>query len=282
MTKSLAQLLPPTGAAVMGILNITPDSFSDGGQLYSSAGILQDRLLRQAESMVAAGVHFLDVGGESTRPGAEPVCEAEELNRVIPVVELLKSRFDVPVSVDTSSPAVITEAAASGAQLINDVRALSRPGALAAAAATGLPVCVMHMSAEPGVMQKNPSYLNVVAEVKAYLRRRVLEVADVGIAPQNIVIDPGFGFGKNLAHNLALFSALPELVAEGQPVLVGVSRKRMIGEMLARDEPKDRVIGSVTLALLAAQAGARILRVHDVEQTMDALRVLAFIEGTQS
>ena len=266
----------------MGILNITPDSFSDGGQLYSSGGLEQDRLLRQAEEMVIAGAGFLDVGGESTRPGAMPVSEDKELARVIPAVELLASRFDVPISVDTSSPAVISAAAASGAHLINDVRALSRPGALAAAAKTALPVCIMHMSDEPGVMQQNPSYGDVVTEVKAYLKRRVEDLVAGGIERDKVVIDPGFGFGKNLAHNLALFRALPELVAEGLPLLVGVSRKRMIGEMLERDNPKDRIAGSAAMALLAAQAGARIIRVHDVVETIDALRILAFVKGTQS
>lgn len=282
MSKSLAQLLPPTGAAVMGILNITPDSFSDGGKLYSGAGLARDSLLRQAELMVSAGVHFFDVGGESTRPGAKPVSSDEELARVVPTVELLKSHFDVPISVDTSSPEVIRAAASAGAHLINDVRALSRAGALTAAADSGLPVCIMHMSAEPGVMQNNPRYDNVVEEVADYLRQRVAQVSDAGIARENIAVDPGFGFGKNLSHNLALFRALPELVAEGLPVLVGVSRKRMIGEMLNREQPMDRIQGSVTLALLAAQAGARIIRVHDVVETLDALKVLAFVEGTQS
>jgi dihydropteroate synthase len=282
MFKSLAQLLPPRGAAVMGILNITPDSFSDGGELYSDTGIARDSLLRQAELMASAGVHFFDVGGESTRPGAKPVSTAEELARVVPVVELLKSHFDVPISVDTSNPEVIRAAADAGVHLINDVRALSRPGALAAAADAGLPVCIMHMSAEPGVMQNNPSYANVVVEVGDYLRQRVAQVCDAGIARENIAVDPGFGFGKNLSHNLALFRALPELVAEGLPVLVGVSRKRMIGEMLNREQPRDRIQGSVALALLAAQAGARIIRVHDVVETLDALKVLAFVEGTQS
>lgn len=282
MKASVSQLLPPDGrAAVMGILNITPDSFSDGGLLYSGGGLHRDALLRRAEAMVIGGVDIFDVGGESTRPGAAPVSAQEELARVLPVVELLKSHFDVPVSVDTSCPQVIAAASAAGADLINDVRALTRPGALAAAAASGLPVCLMHMPAEPDVMQDEPRYDDVVAQVRQCLLDRIAACVAAGIDRNIIAIDPGFGFGKTTAHNLALFRALPQLVAEGLPVLVGVSRKRMIGALLGSDS-RDRTTASVAAAILAAQRGARILRVHDVAETRAALDILFAIEGSAS
>lgn len=278
MTIRFARLLPSSGrAAVMGILNITPDSFSDGGRLWHGASLDSDAVLAQAEAMAAAGVDLFDVGGESTRPGATPVTVEEELARVVPVVRLLKSRFALPVSVDTSSPAVIAAVAAEGADLINDVRALTRPGALAAAADSGLAVCVMHMPAEPDVMQQSPRYNDVVAEVKAYLDERVQACLNAGIERESIAIDPGFGFGKTLEHNLALFRHLPDFVAGGLPVLVGVSRKRMIGEMLGRDVDQ-RLYGSLALAMLAARSGAKIIRVHDVAGTVDVIRTLTIIE----
>jgi len=279
MNHVLSRLLPANGrAAVMGILNITPDSFSDGGELYSADALNRDSLLARAEAMAAAGVDIFDVGGESTRPGAAPVSCEEELCRVIPAVRLLKSRFGIPVSVDTSNAEVIRAVRDEGADMINDVRSLTRPGALEAAAASGLPVCIMHMPAEPDVMQNQPRYENVVADVAQFLRRRVEECCQAGIARSNIVVDPGFGFGKTLEQNLALFKALPELVGEGLPVLVGVSRKTMIGTLLKK-EPKDRIFGSVALAMLAAQRGARIIRVHDVAETLDVLKILHAVEG---
>lgn len=275
----MTRLLPPPGrAAVMGILNITPDSFSDGGQLLAAGRPDLDRILRRAEDMVAAGADMLDVGGESTRPGAPPVAEAEELARVVPVVALLKARFAVPVSVDTSSPAVIDAVAAAGADLINDVRALARPGALDAAVRAGLPVCLMHTRGEPADMGRLAQYADVVTDVLGHLRARVAVCEAAGIPRAAIAIDPGFGFAKNLDHNLALFRALDRFVAEGLPVLVGVSRKRMVGELLDR-EVGDRLHGSVALALLAVRRGARILRVHDVAATVDALKILYAIEG---
>ncbi|MGS2723725.1 dihydropteroate synthase [Porticoccus sp. GXU_MW_L64] len=268
---------------IMGILNVTPDSFSDGGQLYHHQHVNLDRVLRTAEQMVADGAGILDIGGESTRPGAAPVSVDEELDRVIPVVEALAQRLDVVLSVDTSSPPVITAAAAAGAGLINDVRALQRQGALQAAAATGLPVCLMHMQGDPGSMQADPQYGDVVQEVMDFLDQRVADCLAAGIEQNKIVLDPGFGFGKTLAHNLALFRALPSLAARGLPVLVGVSRKRMIGTILSDQgverNVNERLLGSVTLALLAAQRGAAILRVHDVKQTADALRMWAAIEN---
>ena len=280
MSKSALSLLPPAGrAAVMGILNITPDSFSDGGQFCDGTAVDLDAVLRRAEAMVEAGVDILDVGGESTRPGATPVPVAQELDRVVPVVTTLKQHFSVPVSVDTSSAQVMAQSADAGADLLNDVRSFQRPGALQAAVATGLPVCLMHMNGEPGVMQHEPRYNNVVTEVKNYLLARVEDCVAAGIARDRILIDPGFGFGKTLDHNLALFRALPDLVAQGYPVLVGVSRKRMIGALLGR-ETGERLIGSVALAILAARAGAAVVRVHDVEQTIDALRILQAVEGS--
>lgn len=275
MTRTLADLLPASGrAAVMGILNITPDSFSDGGQLYSrnSGEPALDETLRRAEAMVAAGADILDVGGESTRPGAAPVSEQEELDRVLPVLCRLRERLSVPLSVDTSTPAVMEAAARAGVSLINDVRALRRPGAIDSAAGTGLPVCLMHMRGEPGSMQDLPVYTDVVAEVRDFLSARAEACCKAGIVQSQIVLDPGFGFGKNLGHNLQLFRALPQLCELGYPVLVGVSRKRMVGEILNRPLGQ-RLYGSVALAMMAVQSGARIVRVHDVEATVDTLKM---------
>lgn len=263
---------------VMGILNVTPDSFSDGGRFFDQ-GVVLTKVIDAASAMVDAGATFLDVGGESTRPGALPVDEAQELARVIPVVEALANRFDVVISVDTSRASVITEAANAGAGLINDVRALQLPGALAAAAATSLPVCLMHMQGQPANMQTAPAYSDIVAEVQAFLQARTDACRAVGIDAARILLDPGFGFGKTLAHNLALFRALPTL-GQSQPLLVGVSRKTMVGQIC--DQPVERrQAGSVALALLAAQAGASILRVHDVAETVDALRVLSAVNNPQ-
>lgn len=256
----------------MGILNVTPDSFSDGGLFVSVAAAIA-----QAERLVADGADLIDIGGESTRPGAPPVPEQEELDRVIPVVEQLKARCDVPVSIDTFKPAVMRAAVAAGADLINDVRALSEPGALTCAAELGVPVCLMHMQGRPGDMQRAPAYTDVVGEVLGFLRERRAAAIAAGVASRDILLDPGFGFGKTLAHNLALFEALPRFAAEG-PLLVGVSRKRMIGALLG-DDALDRTVGSVTAALAAAQLGAHVLRVHDVARTVQALRVWAGLHG---
>ncbi|KAA9132477.1 dihydropteroate synthase [Marinihelvus fidelis] len=253
----------------MGVLNVTPDSFSDGGL---HAGI--DSALDRARVMVAEGADIIDVGGESTRPGAAPVSVAEECRRVIPVVEAIAAELSVTLSVDTSTPEVMTAAAAAGAGLINDVRALQRPGALEAAAATGLPVCLMHMQGQPDSMQQAPAYDDVVGEVEAYLLERAAVAEGAGIARQDILLDPGFGFGKTLAHNLALLNALPRLAAHGYPVLAGLSRKSMLGTITGRDVDQ-RLAGSLALALLAAQGGAAVIRVHDVGETRDVLRVLA-------
>ncbi|MGB2001769.1 MAG: dihydropteroate synthase [Porticoccaceae bacterium] len=263
--------------AVMGIVNATPDSFSDGGQLYSDGRLDQSKTLQAIESMLDDGADIIDIGGESTRPGAKAVSVDQELERVIPVVEAVTSRFDAIVSVDTSTAEVINQAAAAGASLINDVRALRREGALQAAANSGLPVCLMHMQNQPDSMQANPQYQNVVAEVVEFLQQRRQACLSAGISAEQILLDPGFGFGKTLEHNLALFNGLDQLAAEGHPVLVGVSRKSMIGQIL-NSQVDNRLIGSVTMALLAAQQvtaarGSLILRVHDVKETVQALSV---------
>lgn len=257
---------------IMGILNITPDSFSDGGQ-YNTL----DAALHRAGNMLEAGASLLDVGGESTRPGAQAVSPQQELDRVAPLVEALVKNFDCIVSVDSSTPQVMTESAALGAGLLNDVRALQREGALEAAAQTGLPVCLMHMRGEPQTMQDAPHYDDVAAEVAAFLQQRVDACVVAGISRERIVLDPGFGFAKTLQHNLELFSRLPELHALNLPLLVGVSRKSMVGSVL--DKPVDqRLYGSLALAVMALERGGKIIRVHDVAQTMDALKMFEAVQ----
>lgn len=259
----------------MGILNVTPDSFSDGGRFSQL-----DAALRHAEAMVAAGATLIDVGGESTRPGARVVSPLEELERVAPVVERIARELDVIISVDTSTPAVMRETARLGAGLINDVRSLQRDGALDAAAATGLPVCLMHMLGEPDNMQDNPHYDDLVGEVGGFLAERVAQCVAVGIAPEQIILDPGFGFAKTLQHNLSLFKHMEALHTLGRPLLVGVSRKSMIG--LALNRPVgERLYGGLALAALAVTKGARILRVHDVAETVDVVRMLAAVESAE-
>lgn len=259
---------------VMGILNITPDSFSDGGQLYTGGLPDLDKILVLADSLVEQGADILDIGGESTRPGAAMITESEELERVKPVIVALRQRFDIPLSIDTSKPEVMRLAAAEGASMINDVRALRHPGALQAAAESQLPVVLMHLRGEPKNMQDDPVYRDVVKDVIGFLVERVSACENAGIDRDRLIIDPGFGFGKTLRHNLDLFQALPELVALGLPVLVGLSRKRMIGDLLNKPAA-DRVYGSIALAVLAAQTGVSIIRVHDVSATVDALNILA-------
>lgn len=253
---------------VMGILNVTPDSFSDGGR-YNRI----DAALRHAEQMLEAGAAIIDVGGESTRPGAPPVSAEEELQRVAPVVEQLVCRLDALVSVDTSSPALMREAALLGAGMINDVRSLSRDGALQAAAQGNLAVCLMHMQGEPQTMQDSPQYDDVTTAVRTFLADRVAACGAAGIARERLLIDPGFGFAKTLAHNLSLFRHMQALHDLHLPLLVGVSRKSMIGKVLGR-EVDQRLAGSLALAALAVQQGAHILRVHDVAETVDVLRML--------
>jgi len=260
---------------VMGILNVTPDSFSDGGK-YSQL----DAALRHAEAMVAAGATLIDVGGESTRPGARAVSPLEELERVAPIVERMHRELDVIISVDTSTPDVMRETARLGAGLINDVRSLRRDGALDAAAATGLPVCLMHMLGEPGDMQDNPQYQDVTKEVGEFLAERMARCASVGIPAERIILDPGFGFAKTLLHNLSLFKHMESLHALGRPLLVGVSRKSMIGQALNRPVG-ERLYGGLALAVLASQKGARILRVHDVAETVDVVKMIAAVESAE-
>ncbi|ALI06642.1 MULTISPECIES: dihydropteroate synthase [Pseudomonas] len=262
-------------AHVMGILNVTPDSFSDGGRFSQL-----DAALRHAEAMVAAGATLIDVGGESTRPGARSVSPTEELERVAPIVERIHRELDVIISVDTSTPAVMRETARLGAGLINDVRSLQRDGALDAAAATGLPVCLMHMLGEPGTMQNDPHYDDVTREVGEFLVARLDQCAAVGIPAERIILDPGFGFAKTLAHNLSLFKHMEALHALGRPLLVGVSRKSMIGNALGRPVG-ERLYGGLALAALALAKGARILRVHDVAETMDVVRMIAAVDSAE-
>lgn len=259
---------------VMGILNTTPDSFSDGGNSYVNNHLSIDIALCRAEQMLADGAAIIDVGGESTRPGAASVSEQEELDRVVPVVEALVNRLGAVVSVDTSTAAVIRESARYGAGMINDVRALMRDGALLAAAETNLPICLMHMQGQPNNMQANPVYDDVVAEVNHFLIERIDACLAHGISKERIIIDPGFGFGKTLAHNLALLQHLAAVGALGYPLLVGMSRKSMLAQLLNRPI-EERLPGSLALAILAAQRGARIIRVHDVAATVDVLKVLA-------
>ena len=259
--------------SIMGIVNVTPDSFSDGGELYDNAQLDLSKTLKVIEKMLADGADIIDIGGESTRPGAAVVSTQQELDRVIPVLEAVVERFDALVSVDTSTAEVITESSKKGASLINDVRALGREGALAAAVSSQLPICLMHMQNQPQTMQIEPTYTDVVAEVLAFLDERKYICMKAGIDSQKIILDPGFGFGKTLAHNLTLFGAIDQFVATGHPVLVGVSRKTMIGQMLGLENTDERLMGSVALALLAAQRGAAILRVHDVLETRQAIDV---------
>ncbi|OSN10789.1 dihydropteroate synthase [Lonsdalea iberica] len=258
---------------VMGILNVTPDSFSDGGQHNTL-----DKALFHAQDMVMAGATFIDVGGESTRPGADEVSVAEELDRVVPVVEALSQRFEVWISVDTSKPEVITAAAAAGAHLINDVRSLQEKGALDAAAATQLPVCLMHMQGMPQTMQQAPHYDDLIKDIFTFFEHHLSRCATAGIPREQILLDPGFGFGKNLQHNYSLLAQMESLHQFGLPLLVGMSRKSMIGQLL-NVPPKERVYGSVACAVIAALKGARIIRVHDVKATVDAMRV---VEATLS
>lgn len=253
---------------VMGIINVTPDSFSDGGALDSL-----DAAVAHGLRLAEEGADLLDVGGESTRPGADAVPLEEELRRVIPLIERLARETTLPISIDTSKPEVMRAAVAAGAGMINDVYALRREGALEAAAALGVPVVLMHMQGEPRSMQAAPHYDDVVAEVLRFLAERIFAAEMAGIAKKRIVIDVGFGFGKTTGHNLALLAQLERFAELGVPMLAGLSRKKTIGELTGRTEPRERVHGSVAAHLIAAQRGARLLRVHDVAATVDALKV---------
>jgi dihydropteroate synthase len=267
---------------VMGVLNVTPDSFSDGGRYIGSATgrVIIDSALKTVEGMIADGASIIDVGGESTRPGAEVVGPHEEMDRVLPVVEAIRERFSVVVSVDTSTAQLMTAAASAGAGLINDVRALSRDGAMQAARDTGLPICLMHMQGEPQTMQQAPRYDDVVTDVVDYLDARVKACCEAGIDRQKLLLDPGFGFGKTLQHNLELLARLNEFEGLKLPLLVGMSRKGMIGQVL--DKPVDeRLYGSLAVAVMAVAKGAHIIRCHDIAATADAIKMAAAVLARQ-
>ncbi len=252
----------------MGVLNSTPDSFSDGG-----AWPTPDQAVRHALQMVEAGADIIDVGGESTRPGAAEISIAQELDRVLPLIERLQAEVDTSLSIDTYKPEVMLAAVQAGAGMINDVYALRSEGALAAAVSLGVPVCLMHMQGRPRSMQKEPGYESVVAEVSEFLLERANTLVAAGFRQRDIMLDPGFGFGKSLAHNIELFQAIPQLAALGYPLMVGLSRKSMLGAITGQAVDM-RVSASVAAAMLAAQSGAAILRVHDVQETLDALKVM--------
>lgn len=261
---------------VMGVLNVTPDSFSDGGR-YA----LRDAALRHAQALLDDGAAILDVGGESTRPGAADVAESEELDRVLPVIEALTDVTDVPVSIDTSKPAVMRHAVSAGAAMINDVRALGAEGALAMAASLDVPVCLMHMRGQPRTMQEAPEYEDVTAQVGAFLAERRDACIDAGVPQSRILLDPGFGFGKQHRHNVELLANLRQLTALGQPLLVGLSRKATLGALTGRDVD-DRVAASIAAAVIAVMHGALVVRAHDVRETVDALTVLRTVMEKES
>ena len=253
---------------VMGILNITPDSFSDGGQFNRP-----EAALARARQMVSDGAAFIDVGGESTRPGASPVSLQEELDRVCPVVEAITAELDVVVSVDTSAPEVMAQTAKLGAGLINDVRALQRKGAAEVVAKAAVPVCIMHIQGEPDTMQDRPDYRNVRRDVSSFLTERMRVAGMAGVRPENILLDPGFGFGKSLEHNLQLLATMEQFQLLGHPLLVGISRKSMLGQIPGRDV-SERLPASLAAATISAMKGASIIRVHDVRETVDAVKVV--------
>ncbi|MBW2940475.1 dihydropteroate synthase [Zhongshania aquimaris] len=275
-----ARMLDLSEPKVMAIINVTPDSFSDGGAFHAG-GVLLEKVLRRVDEACREGASLIDVGGESTRPGSIPVSAEEECERVLPVVEAISQRFDTIISVDTSTPQVIRGAVQLGADLINDVRALSRLGALDAAVESGLPVCLMHMQGEPSSMQENPDYQNIFDEVAAFLHGRVAACVAAGISKEQILLDPGFGFGKTVAHNFELFRRLPAFVEMGFPVLVGVSRKSMLGALTGRGV-EERLAASVAMAAMAVERGAHILRVHDVKETVDAVKLAAAVKFEKS
>ncbi|MEJ2529987.1 MAG: dihydropteroate synthase [Gammaproteobacteria bacterium] len=253
----------------MGILNVTPDSFSDGGDFISL-----DLAISHAEQMLQDGADIIDIGGESTRPGAKAVSEQEELDRVIPVIEAIKQRLSVIISIDTSKPAVMREAVSAGAGMINDVMALQTPGAVAVAMESAVPVCLMHMQGQPRTMQDHPSYGDVVADILSFFEQRVADCMAGGIARERLLLDPGFGFGKTLEHNLTLLQHLDAFNRLGLPLLVGVSRKSMLGAILDGAPVEKRLYAGLAAAVMALERGAAILRVHDVGPTVDVLKVV--------
>ena len=274
--RARSRLLALDAPVVMGVLNVTPDSFSDGGRY-----VLPDAALAQARRMVEHGAAIVDVGGESTRPGAVVPSVQQELDRVIPVIERIARELDVMISVDTSRPEVVAAACEAGAHLINDIRGFRDPATLAAAADAGAAVCVMHMQGEPDSMQRAPTYQDVVREVADYLVQRIADCRSAGVSADAILIDPGFGFGKTQDHNLTLFRALDHFTTLGAPLLVGVSRKSMVGHLTGGRPVDQRLAGSVALAALAASRGAAVLRAHDVAETVDAVRIGAAVGRRQ-
>lgn len=268
---SMKQLMEPNAQpVVMGILNTTPDSFSDGGMFQNL-----DIALNQVEQMVSDGAGIIDIGGESTRPGAAEVNEQEELDRVIPLIEAVKRHIDVAISIDTSKAGVMKQAVASGADIINDVRGLQNEGCLQVAAQANVPICLMHMQGLPRTMQENPQYNDVVGDIIEFFEQRIAACLAQGIKREQLIIDPGFGFGKTLEQNYQLLANLKAFKTMGLPILSGTSRKSMIGKLL-NNEVEDRLIGSVTTAVIAAQQGANIIRVHDVKETVEALKIAMF------
>lgn len=277
---NILEQISPNKPLVMAVLNITPDSFSDGGNLFDQGKPQLDLILTRAESLLESGADILDVGGESTRPGATVPEVQEELDRVAPVVEALWQQFGCDISVDTSRAVIMRQAMQSGAKLINDVRALAEPESLTAALDTGAEVCLMHMQGSPDSMQHNPQYSDSVAEVTQYLQSRIEVCVAAGIDRKKICIDPGFGFGKSHQHNMQLMSNLEQFKQMGLPLLVGVSRKGMIGELTGKPV-ESRLAGSLAMAQIALQGGANILRVHDVAETCDMIRVWAAFKQLQ-
>lgn len=261
---------------VMGIVNVTPDSFSDGGKFATF-----DKALAQVEQMISDGVDIIDIGGESTRPGAVAVSEADELARVIPLLKAIKAKFTIKVSIDTSKAEVMAQAIAHGADIINDVRALQNVGCLAVLARSNIPVCLMHMQGLPNSMQENPQYDEVIGEIKQFFIERIRACEQAGINRERLILDPGFGFGKTLEQNYQILAQLHQFDDLGLPLLSGTSRKSMIGNLLARNVD-ERLAGSLTTAIIAAQQNASIIRVHDVKETVDALKVLSMTAKYQS
>jgi len=256
---------------VMGILNVTPDSFSDGGRFLAL-----DNALAQAKRMIEAGVSIIDIGGESTRPGAPDVELEEELQRVIPVIEAIRSEHNVWISIDTSKAEVMKQAALAGADIINDVRALQEPGALEVAATLGLPICIMHMQGQPRTMQENPTYDNLLEDVGVFLQQRIEQCESAGIQREQLILDPGFGFGKTLQHNYQILADLESFHQFGLPILAGMSRKSMLFKLLEKT-PSECVAASISCATIAAFKGAQIIRVHDFEETLDAMKIVSMV-----
>lgn len=279
--RDLAATIHDAAAAgrilVMGIVNVTPDSFSDGGRFDSV-----DKALAHARRLVGEGADMLDVGGESTRPGAGPVDAGAEIERVAPVIEAIRSELDVPVSIDTMKAEVMRAAVAAGAAMINDVNGLRDPQALAAAVSLDVPVCIMHMQGEPRTMQQNPHYSDVVEDLLMFFRERVTACLNAGLAQRNLVLDPGFGFGKSLEHNLDLLDRFGRFREFGLPLLAGLSRKSVLGRITGRENADERVAASVAGAVLAAERGADILRVHDVAETVDAVKVIHALRANRN